>query len=163
VTLRCTVKLLSLLRARVATLPETPAKAEDWYANLLWIDRRKCLLLSHAATFFPIFVPEVLKADLVPVGHRITAIIEDHLLSEQLPADSFGVLDPNDVSLAKTSDRSTLGVMNQIARDIRYQVASMGGLERTEPAYVNHFIRRTLHGTNREYMTPLERAGRWRG
>lgn len=162
-TLRCTAKLLSLLGVRPTTLPDVRASAEDWYANLLWIDRRKCLLLAHGETLFSIFVADVLKADLAPIGPRITAIIEEHLRSERLPADALGVLEPEDVSLAKTNDRSILGVMNEIAHDIRYQVASMGGIDHTEPAYVNHFIRRTLHGPNREHITPLDRVGRRRG
>ena len=38
--------------------------AGDWYANLLWFDRRKCLLLTHAATLFSIFGAGVRAGDL---------------------------------------------------------------------------------------------------
>ncbi len=31
----------------------------DWYLNLLWFDRRKCLLLAHVGTLFPVFVADV--------------------------------------------------------------------------------------------------------
>ena len=37
---------------------------EDWYANLLWFDRRKCLLLAHSATLFTIFEADVTASGL---------------------------------------------------------------------------------------------------
>jgi hypothetical protein len=55
VILRCTARLLDLLDMRDATLVDDAASDEDWYANVLWIDRRKCLLLTHAGTLFPVF------------------------------------------------------------------------------------------------------------
>ncbi|MGE5286714.1 MAG: DUF6933 domain-containing protein [Micromonosporaceae bacterium] len=62
--LRCTKKLLAVLGAgRVAEPGPTP-DAEDWYASLLWFDRRKCLLLTHAATLFSIFEADVHAVDL---------------------------------------------------------------------------------------------------
>jgi hypothetical protein len=45
VILRCTRKLLAVIRLPVAD-PAPAPDAEDWYANLLWFDRRKCLLLT---------------------------------------------------------------------------------------------------------------------
>ena len=42
--------------------------AKDWHANQLWFVRRKCLLLTYAATLFPDF-----EADVAPsrCGTRI--------------------------------------------------------------------------------------------
>jgi hypothetical protein len=57
--LRCTAKMLTLLGAGPAALVTAPPSADDWYLNLLWIDRRKCLLLTHAGTLFPVFVADV--------------------------------------------------------------------------------------------------------
>ena len=37
---------------------------EDWYANLLWFDRRTCLLLTHSATLFTIFEADVTASAL---------------------------------------------------------------------------------------------------
>src|SRR3972149_2635576 len=41
---------------------------DEWYLNLLWIERGKCLLLTHAGTLFRVFVADVRKADLLPIG-----------------------------------------------------------------------------------------------
>jgi len=52
VIVRCTSKLLAVIRP--ARLADSPPDGQDWYANLLWFSRRKCLLLAHAATLFTI-------------------------------------------------------------------------------------------------------------
>jgi hypothetical protein len=46
--LRCTKKLLAVIKP--GELAAEAPDGEDWYANLLWFDGRKCLLLTHAAT-----------------------------------------------------------------------------------------------------------------
>jgi hypothetical protein len=49
VILRCTKKLLDVILPGQVVKQEP--EDEDWYANLLVPDRRKCLLLTHAGTF----------------------------------------------------------------------------------------------------------------
>ena len=77
--LPCTAKMLILLGARPAALPDIPPSNDDWYLNLLWIDRRKCLLLTHAGTLFPVFVPDIRKADIAPIGPYVVGRIADAL------------------------------------------------------------------------------------
>ena len=107
-TLRCTAKVLILLDLRAADLVEAAPSADDWYVNLLWIDRRKCVLLTHAGTLFPVFVADVRKSDLRPIGPYVVSLIDEHLRSEDLAADILGRLDPADVHVAKTASRSIL-------------------------------------------------------
>jgi hypothetical protein len=107
--------MLDLLGTRAVTLTEQPPADEDWYANLLWLDRQKCLLLTHAGTLFSVFVPRVRKADLRPIGPYVVKAVEAELRSESLPPDTLGQLKPDAVRLAKTASRSTLGFMNELA------------------------------------------------
>lgn len=111
--LRCTAKLLNLLGARDKDLVAPPASDADWYANLLWVDRRKCLLLAHAGTLFSIFVADVRKADLLPLGSLATGLIQQELRAEGLPLDAFGEMDLSSGELAKTASRNVLGYMNE--------------------------------------------------
>ncbi len=53
---------------RASTLIDAPENDEDWYANLIWIQRRKCLLLMHTATLFPLLAVNVSKRDLRDLG-----------------------------------------------------------------------------------------------
>jgi hypothetical protein len=115
VVLRCTAKLLALVGVRPATLADAPVSDDDWYLSLLWIGRRKCLLLTHAGTLFPILATDVRKAQIKPIGPYVVALIEEQLLSEGLPADTLGPLDAGHVQLAKTASRSILGVIGQLS------------------------------------------------
>src|SRR6266511_3701164 len=71
---RCTNKLLQLLEARAASLVQAPPTEDDWYANLLWLDRRKCLLLTHDGTLFSVVTADMHKRDLQPFGVYLVRI-----------------------------------------------------------------------------------------
>jgi len=154
--LRCTAKMLTLLDVRATALPDVPPSDDDWYLNLLWIERRKCLLLTHAGTLFPVFVADVRKADLRPIGPYVVSLVEEHLRSEALAADTLGRLDPDDVHLAKTASRSVLGVMNDAALHARYRIEAIGGIDRSDTTFLNRFLRRALHNRAGDYVTPLD-------
>ena len=47
--LRCTAKVLAL--QGVSELAIGEACATDWYVHLVWIDRRKCLLVTHSGVY----------------------------------------------------------------------------------------------------------------
>ena len=112
--LRCTRKLLAVLGSAVAESAPRP-DPEDWYANLLWFDRRKCLLLTHSATLFTIFEADVTASGLRATRQLVTGLIGRELRREELPAGTFGDLGQQEVLLAKTADRSVLGCMNDMA------------------------------------------------
>src|SRR4051794_8387894 len=129
-TLRCTKKALALLKDSARELAGPPPREDDWYMNLLWLDRRKRLLPPHPGTLFPVFVADVRAADLRPLGAYVVGIIEAELASENLSPDSLGRLDPNAVQVAKTASRSVLGFMNEMALFLEYAVADAGSLSR---------------------------------
>lgn len=154
--LRCTAKMLTLLGVRATALPDVPPSADDWYLNLLWIERRKCLLLTHAGTLFPVFAADVRKADITPIGPYVVGLVGEHLRAEGLAADTLGRLDPDDVHPAKTASRSILGVMNDVAFHARYRIEAMGGIDRSDTLFLNRFLRRALHNRAGDYVTPLD-------
>lgn len=155
VVLRCTKRLLALLGSEAVTLTDLPPADDDWYGNLLWLDRRTCLLLTHAGTLFSIFRAGIRKHALHPIGPYIVNAVETELRAENLPLDTFGPLHPDDLRLAKTASRSTLGFMNDMALHLRYQVADAGGVDRCETRILNHRLRRTLHNRG-GYAYPIE-------
>jgi hypothetical protein len=92
VILRCTRKLLRLLGTETgAGSQPMPGTGDwDWYANLLWFDRRKCLLLTHAGTLFSVFEADVRAAGLRDTHRLVTGLIARELAREGLPAVTFG-------------------------------------------------------------------------
>ena len=159
--LRCTAKMLSLLGTRPRDLVTIEPSDEDWYANLLWLDRRKCLLLAHAGTLFSVFVPNIRKADLMPIGPSLVPLIHEELEAESVPRDRLGALDSRTIALAKTESQTVLGYMNEMARFCEYAVDDAGGLARSDARELNRELRRELHLSRRPpgYFVPIELAG----
>ena len=117
---------------------------EDWYANLLWFNGRKCLLLAHSATLFSIFEADG-AADLRATGLLVTRLIRRELRSEGLPPSTFADPDPERVILAKTADRSVLGCMNDMAFLCEHAISGSGGLQSTDIAALNRSLRRNVN------------------
>ena len=161
VVLRCTARMLSLLKARPRDLVTIEPSGQDWYANLLWLDDRKCLLLAHAGTLFSVFVPDIGKADVVPIGPSVVGFIQRELEVESLPLDRLGALDSRSFALAKTDSRTVLGYMNEMARFCEYAVDEAGGLSRCDARELNRELRRELHLSRQApgYIVPIELAG----
>ena len=151
--LRCTKKLLTVIRPQ--QLIECKPDGEDWYANLLWLSGRKCLLLTHAATLFTVFEPDVRAAGLRDPGRRVTGLISRELVREQLPVDTFGCSDSSSIILAKTADRSVLGCMNDMAFMCEAAATRSGGLAAIDVADLNQALRRNINGA-RGYQPPIE-------
>jgi hypothetical protein len=159
--LRCTAKTLKLLGVRPGDLVTVEHTDQDWYANLLWLDGRKCLLLAHAGTLFSAFVPDIHKADLVPIEPSVVAFIHRELEAESLPLDRFGDLDSRSIELAKAERRTVLGYMNEMGQFCDYAVAEFGGLAQCDARELNRELRRELHLSRRPpgYFVPIELAG----
>ncbi|MHB8572608.1 MAG: DUF6933 domain-containing protein [Candidatus Dormibacteria bacterium] len=116
--IRCTQKVLKLMGVPIAAVSQPPGEPDDWYMNLLWIGRRKHLLVTHAATLFSVFVPEVRKSDLVDLGAFVIPKIRDAIADEGFDPACLGVPGDTEVELARTVDRSVLGCMNDHAFSI---------------------------------------------
>lgn len=159
VILRCTSKLLAVIGPALAMRPAPAPDAEDWYANLLWFDRRKCLLLTHSATLFSIFEANVSAHSLRATGSLVTRLIERELASEGLPSAVFTGLGPQELILAKTADRSVLGCMNDMAFLCQHTIAESGGLMATDLVALNRSLRRNINSA-RGYQRPIELTAR---
>ena len=151
--LRCTAKVLTLLRVSEPAIGD--ACDQDWYANLIWIERRKCLLVTHAGTLFSVFMPNVTAAALRQIGPPVVAAIQAALHAEHLPVDTFGELDPWQVAVAKTADRRVLGTMNDLAFTLEHAIAAAGGLARCDIDVLHHGLHRTINKIT-GYIPPID-------
>ena len=152
---RCTKKMLDLLGGRSVTLSELSPADADWYLNLVWIERQKCLLLTHAGTLFSVFRAGVRVADLRPLGNYLVDAIHAELRTERLPTDTFSQLEPENVRLAKTASRSTLGFMTEMAFELEWIITDNGGLRHSDMEALNHALRRMLWNRG-DYIRPIE-------
>ena len=134
---------------------ERAASPDDWYANLFWVQRRKCLLVTHAETLFSVFAPAVRAADLRPLDAFVAPLIARQLAAEGFPATALGQLDRGQASIAKTADRQVLGCMNDIAAACQHAAADAGGLARLDLAALHHRLQRNITSA-RNYVAPID-------
>lgn len=158
VILRCTKKVLAII-GPPPELPESATDGDEWYANLLRLDRRQCLLLTHAVTLFTIVEAGVTAAALRSTHRLVAGLIKRELDNEALPPDTFGHLDNEPLHVARTTDRSVLGCMNDMAVRCEYAVADAGGLAVTDLARLNRSLRRNINSA-RGYQQPIDFVAR---
>jgi hypothetical protein len=154
--IRCTSKLLKLMARSPVTNRMEPA-ADDWYANLLWLDGRKCLLIAHAATLFSVFEPDVTKASLTHFGPWLLRLIERELAAEDMSPTTFGPLQASSVMIGRTCNRSVLGSMTDMRYQIERAVQQSGGLTPLDLPGLNRSLRRIPFSAIK-YDRPIDRA-----
>ena len=118
---RCTKKMLDLLGGRTITLSELPPTDDDWYLNLVWIERQKCLLLTHAGTLFSVFRAGVRVADLRPLGDYLVDAIEAELRAERLV---LLCLAPTGVELVERRDQRLGDVAPAVLAEVTHPRAA---------------------------------------
>ena len=150
--LRCTTRLLELLGDPMTE--ERPASPDDWYANVFWVQRRKCLLVTHAETLFSVFAPAVRAASLRPLD-AFVALITRQLAAEGFPAAVLGPLDCGRASIARTADRQVLGCMNVIAGACEHAAADAGGLARLDLTALHYRLQPNITSA-RDYVPAID-------
>jgi len=93
-----------------------------------------------------------------PLGAWLTATIGDQLRAERIPPDPLGVLDPDQVRIAKTASRHVLGVMNDMVQYAQAVVDTSGRLAACDLERLNHRLRRGLHQRDEHTVGPRGRT-----
>jgi hypothetical protein len=125
--IRCTGKLLKEIgRPR----PEFVRADEEatWCANLLRIERRKCLIITHHSTLFTLFVPDLVRAQIRMLPEILALFLNRAMRNEGLRLEQN--VEPETIALARTTSRSVLGSMNDLAFQCSCHIEAEGGLLR---------------------------------
>jgi len=153
--LRCTSKLQAIVGRPEPASASRAASGDDFYANLIWIEGRKCLLVTHAGTLFSVFAPDVRAADLRPIGAFVVPLLTRQLVTEGFSPVALGPLNSEAVTIAKTADRRVLGCMNDLALHCSYAAENAGGLALLDLGALHHHLERNLSSVT-AYIHPIE-------
>ena len=142
--IRCTKKLQKEMGLKPSDLCiEEPrfSYLGSWHANLIHIDRRKCLLFANDRTLFNFIVPDVPRAAIRELDRLFMSYLSCILADEGLAeADRERILSEYDeIAIANTNSKSVLGSMNDLAFHYKYSILESGGVH--SPA-VPEIIRR---------------------
>jgi hypothetical protein len=141
-TIRCTQKLLKFLEARARDLiagDSDHGPIGAWFAHLIWVERRKCILFTHADTLFSFVILEVVKNDVLHFGSFFTEGLYKCLSLHQFPSSQVSELveSSQPIVLSATNNRSVLGSMVDLSFQIDNFVWKQGGLQHCDMAQLN--------------------------
>ena len=142
-TLRCTQKLLKAGGLQLTDSHSTESDSSlDWYVNLLWIERKKCLLFSGATTLYAFLVPDVKKAHI----QKLDIVFRDEF-AENLQYEGYDetliaqtLSKYSDLAIGRATDRKVLGSMNDYAFQFKFLIERAGGLEQSDILLFNHQV-----------------------
>ena len=139
--IHCTQKLLAEIPAG---LIDQNVSDESWHANLLRIERRKCVLFTHDATLYSVFVPGLKKPEFERLGEVFGQRLFKALLWDEFPQEQIErMLDAcRTIRFARSNNRSVLGSMNDLRFQIEVHVAHDGGLASVDLADLHHRLNR---------------------
>jgi hypothetical protein len=145
--IHCTQKLLKELGnpPLETPAPETPTSLGNWYANLLRIDRRKCLLFTNEKTLYSFLIPKVLKENLKNLQDEFLINLNLNLQAEGFSIEVINSVmqEYGEIGFAKTANKRVLGSMNEFAFEYDFIIKREGGLNNVNSLGVNKQINRT--------------------
>ncbi len=153
--IHCTQKLLAEIPGG---LIDPSVSGESWHANLLRIDRRKCVLFTHDKTLYSVFVPGLKKAEFEQLDevfgqHLFKALMWDEFPQTQIEQmlEACRV-----IRFTRFSSRSVLSSMNDIRFHVGLRVEQGGGLASVDLAELHHKLNRIPFAAI-GYRYPVER------
>lgn len=158
--IHCTRKLLKELDVPLVEPDKITLPTEgvgNWYANLLRIDRRKCLLFTNEKTLYTFLIPKVLKANLKNIEQEFLINLSYNLQYEGFKLEVINrvMQEYQEIGFAKTSNRQVLGSMNEFAFEYDYFIRREWGIEKARIFELNKEINRTPMGALK-YRYPIE-------
>jgi hypothetical protein len=151
--IRCTGKLLTEMDARAQTSeePTSVARLGDWYAHLLSIEHKKCVIFASERTLLT-FLTAGLGRDAIRdygtlLRDGLLRLLENEGFARDVVARALD--EYQELTLATTNDRSVLGSLNDLARLAAGYIERDGGLRVSDLGAVNHRLN----------QTPMKRLG----
>ena len=114
---RCTRRLINKLQVSVVIDPPQPnTRLGDWYGNVLFSGYHRLIIFVSEQSLLPVIMPLRERKQLLPSFRSRLSELLFHLdVSEK--AVSLELANMEQALIARTSNRSVLGTMNQFIQD----------------------------------------------
>jgi hypothetical protein len=145
--IRCTQKLQKEIGLKKSDLAKSEPEFSflgSWHANLLHIDRKKCVLFVNDKTLFNFIVPDVNRTLIKELSKVFVKHLFCVLASEGLSEKFIEAIktEYRNLAYAGTNSKSVLGSMNDLAFHYKHHILSEGGIH---SAMVPEIIRKLNH------------------
>ena len=151
--IRCTKKLQKEMGLKPPDLcAEEPrfSYLGPWHANLIHIDRRKCVL-------FNFIVPDLSRAQIRELDKLFKSYLSCVLADAGIPETDRGRIlsEYDEVDFANTNSKSVLGSMNDLAFHYKYSIQEAGGVHSPAVPEIIRRLNRMPMGALK-YVFPIE-------
>ena len=157
--LHCTQKLLKELGNPPLQTPDVLTTGlGNWYANLLVIDRRKCVLFTNEKTLYSFLLPNVKKENLKNIVDEFLINLNLNLQAEGFSIEVISMVmqEYSEIGFAKTANKHVLGSMNELTFQYKDIILNRyARIEQVKALELNKEINRTIMG-GINYLKPAE-------
>ncbi|MHA2061366.1 MAG: DUF6933 domain-containing protein, partial [Candidatus Sifarchaeia archaeon] len=90
--IHCTQKILKILKRDITQaekIPSNPKGLGNWYANLLWFNRKKCILFTNEKTLYTFLIPKVVKHNLDDIETEFVIHLAKNLQYEGISLEAI--------------------------------------------------------------------------
>ena len=157
--IRCTKKLQKVMGLKEADLVRHEPEFSflgSWHANLIHIDRRKCVLFTNDKTLFNFLVPDVVRSQLRDLDKLFRSWFECILSEEGFGSElKVKVLSEyQEIGYAATNSKAVLGSMNDLAFHYKYLLLEGGGVHSCDlPEIIRNLNRMPMGALGYEYSS----------
>lgn len=120
---------------------EAAQALQEWYGNLIRIDRHKCLVFADVSTLFTFMIPSVAKREYRDFRGLFLSHLRSALAIQGLSLPD-GV-ECHRIEFGPTRDRRVLGSLNELVFILTYFVAAAGGLAKADLSEVIRRVNQT--------------------
>lgn len=159
--LRCTNKVLKELKISKSGLPdvmENECPLLEWYVNLFYFNRKKCLLFTNAASLFSFVAYDVKRKEIKNLDTLFREGLTKAMGYEDFDSEQIKFVNKQmgEPIFLKTANRKVLGSMNDFVKYYIFKKTRLMEEDGIEDAgSVQRFINETPMGAL-EYKLPIE-------
>jgi Domain of unknown function (DUF6933) len=117
----------------------------SWYANLLRINRRKCVMFTNEKTLYSFLVPNMVKEHFKEFRVVFLTHLCLNLRYEGFGPDVIKMVreEHQEIRFAKTASRSVLGSMNDFADQYECYIKIAGGTDNADIMVISRKVNET--------------------
>ncbi len=145
--IRCTKNLqkeMGLKNDDLIQQEPMPSLLGSCHANLIHIDRRKCVLFVNDKTLFNFLIPDVPREQIRQLDRLFRDFLQCILAEEGFNKTTIDKIlqEYAEIGFANTNSKSVLGSMNDLAFHYKYHIQAKGGVHSCMVPQIIHQLNR---------------------
>lgn len=145
--IRCTAKLqkeMGLKKADLSLADDQPGLLGQWHANIIFIDRKKCVLFVNDKTLTNFLAPDLPRAEIRNLDRIFYGLLGSVLSAEGYSEKEveFICSEYKEIEYAATNSRKVLGHITDLSFLYEVNINSAGGVHSPE---IPEIIKRMNH------------------